>query len=140
MVPITVKADHRLLECRMPITYDPEPVELLRTVLDQAWAELQACHKEQISKSHMAGDVLRHAAVANAIQVGSDLEQLPTQCRNSLQLNPRLAIRRFKTSSICWVRNLSIRGGLKLRSAAVSPIAAIEAAIATEAAIEGENQ
>jgi hypothetical protein len=42
--------------------YDPETVELLRTVLDQAWADLHPRHKEQISKSHMAGYVLRPAA------------------------------------------------------------------------------
>jgi hypothetical protein len=42
--------------------YDPETVELLREVLDQAWADLQPRHREQISKSHMAGHVLRHAA------------------------------------------------------------------------------
>jgi hypothetical protein len=42
--------------------YDPETVVLLRAVLDQAWADLQPHHKEQISKSHLAGYVLRHAA------------------------------------------------------------------------------
>jgi hypothetical protein len=48
----------------MPIgsAYDWETVELSRVVLDQAWADLQPRHKEQISKSHMAGHVLRHAA------------------------------------------------------------------------------
>jgi hypothetical protein len=42
--------------------YDPETVELLRAVLDQAWAELQPQQKAQISKSHMAECLLRHAA------------------------------------------------------------------------------
>jgi hypothetical protein len=48
----------------MPImsAYDPETVELLRAVLDQAWADLQPHHKEQTSKSHIAECVLRHAA------------------------------------------------------------------------------
>jgi hypothetical protein len=42
--------------------YDPETVELLRAVLDQAWADLQPQHKVQISKSRMAQCILRHAA------------------------------------------------------------------------------
>jgi hypothetical protein len=52
------------LEYRMSIgsAYDPETVELLRTVLDDAWAALQPHYKEQISKSQMAGHLLRHAA------------------------------------------------------------------------------
>jgi hypothetical protein len=42
--------------------YDRETVELLRTVLDQAWDALLPHYREQISKSHMAECVLRHAA------------------------------------------------------------------------------
>jgi hypothetical protein len=42
--------------------YDPETVELLRMVLDEAWNALQPQHQRQISKSHMAGYILRHAA------------------------------------------------------------------------------
>jgi integrase len=41
--------------------YDPETVELLRTVLDEAWNALQPQHKEQISKSHMAECVRQKA-------------------------------------------------------------------------------
>jgi hypothetical protein len=46
----------------MSSAYDPETVELLRTVLDEAWNALQPQHQRQISKSDMAGYVLRHAA------------------------------------------------------------------------------
>jgi hypothetical protein len=50
----------------MPMTfktaYDQQTVELLRTTLDQAWDELLPHYREQISKSHMAECVLRHAA------------------------------------------------------------------------------
>jgi hypothetical protein len=42
--------------------YDPETVRLLRAVLDEAWDALAPRHREQISKSHMAQCVLRHAA------------------------------------------------------------------------------
>jgi hypothetical protein len=42
--------------------YDQETVELLRTVLDQAWDALLPHYKEQISKSPMAECVLRQAA------------------------------------------------------------------------------
>jgi hypothetical protein len=51
-------------ECRMTFksAYDPETVELLRTVLDQAWNALPPDCRAQISKSRMAECVLRHAA------------------------------------------------------------------------------
>jgi hypothetical protein len=42
--------------------YDPETVEFLRTVLDQAWSALSPQQREQISKSQMAEYVLKHAA------------------------------------------------------------------------------
>ena len=42
--------------------YDPETVQLLRTVLDEAWDALQPHHRDQISKSRMAEFVLRQAA------------------------------------------------------------------------------
>jgi hypothetical protein len=42
--------------------YDPETVQLLRAVLDEAWDALAPRHREQISKSHVAQCVLRHAA------------------------------------------------------------------------------
>jgi hypothetical protein len=50
----------------MSSAYDPETVELLRTVLDEAWNALQPQHQRQISKSDMAGYVLRHAVQAAA--------------------------------------------------------------------------
>jgi hypothetical protein len=42
--------------------YDPETVQLLRTVLDEAWDALQPHHRDLISKSHVAQCVLRYAA------------------------------------------------------------------------------
>src|ERR1700722_11334950 len=42
--------------------YDPETVQLLRAVLDEAWDALAPRHREQISKSHVAQCVLRRAA------------------------------------------------------------------------------
>jgi hypothetical protein len=42
--------------------YDPKTVELLRTVLDQAWNAMQPEHQRQISKSQMAGYILRQAS------------------------------------------------------------------------------
>ena len=42
--------------------YDPETVQLLRTVLDEAWDALQPYYRDQISKSRMAECVLRQAA------------------------------------------------------------------------------
>jgi hypothetical protein len=42
--------------------YDPETIQLLRTVLDEAWDALAPKHRKQISKSHVAQCVLRHAA------------------------------------------------------------------------------
>ena len=42
--------------------YDPETVQLLRAVLDEAWDALPPRHREQTSKSHMAQCLLRHAA------------------------------------------------------------------------------
>jgi hypothetical protein len=42
--------------------YDPETVDLLRTVLDQAWNALPPHCRAQISKSHLAECILRHAA------------------------------------------------------------------------------
>jgi ABC-type phosphonate transport system ATPase subunit len=42
--------------------YDPETVELLRTVLDEAWGALQPHYRDQISKSRMAEFGLRQAA------------------------------------------------------------------------------
>jgi hypothetical protein len=42
--------------------YDPATLELLRTVLDEAWDALPPRHKVQISKSHLAVSVLRNAA------------------------------------------------------------------------------
>jgi hypothetical protein len=43
-------------------TYDPATVQLLRTVLDEAWSALAPHYRKKISKSHMAEYVLRHAA------------------------------------------------------------------------------
>jgi hypothetical protein len=42
--------------------YDPETVKLLHAVLDEAWDALPPRHREQISKSHVAQCVLKHAA------------------------------------------------------------------------------
>jgi hypothetical protein len=42
--------------------YDPETVELLRSVLDEAWAALQPAHRKRISKAWMAQCVLKCAA------------------------------------------------------------------------------
>ncbi len=42
--------------------YDPETVQLLRTVLDEAWNALQPHYRDQISKLRMAEFVLRQAA------------------------------------------------------------------------------
>jgi hypothetical protein len=42
--------------------YDPETVQLLRAVLDEAWDALAPGHREQITKSHLTQCVLRHAA------------------------------------------------------------------------------
>jgi hypothetical protein len=47
--------------CALKTAYDQETVELLRTVLDQA-SDALLPYREQISKSHMAECVLRHAA------------------------------------------------------------------------------
>jgi hypothetical protein len=42
--------------------YDPETIQLLRSVLDDAWNALPPEHQRKIRKSHMAGYVLMHAA------------------------------------------------------------------------------
>jgi hypothetical protein len=42
--------------------YDPETVQLLRTVLDEAWDALQPHYRDQLNKSHLAECVLRQAA------------------------------------------------------------------------------
>jgi hypothetical protein len=42
--------------------YDSETIQLLRSVLDDAWDALPPEHQRKISKSHMAGYVLKHAA------------------------------------------------------------------------------
>jgi hypothetical protein len=42
--------------------YDPETVQLLRMVLDEAWDALQPHYRDQISKSRMAELVLQQAA------------------------------------------------------------------------------
>jgi hypothetical protein len=34
--------------------YDPATLEVLRTVLDEAWDALPSCHKKQISKLQLA--------------------------------------------------------------------------------------
>ena len=49
--------------------YDPAAVEFLRTVLDEAWDAMAPCHKEQISKSHLAECVLR-TRTANVMLFG----------------------------------------------------------------------
>jgi hypothetical protein len=41
---------------------DPVTVELLRTILDEAWDALPPRHKVQITKSHLAESVLRNFA------------------------------------------------------------------------------
>jgi hypothetical protein len=42
--------------------YDPETLELLRKVLDEAWAALLPDHRKRISKASMAQCILRCAA------------------------------------------------------------------------------
>ena len=42
--------------------YDPETIELLRTVLDDAWAALQPHHQQKTSKARMAQCILRYAS------------------------------------------------------------------------------
>jgi hypothetical protein len=54
------RSEHVLMTFKT--AYDQETVELLRTALDQAWDELSPHYRDQISKSHMAECVLRHAA------------------------------------------------------------------------------
>ena len=49
--------------------YDRATVEFLRTVLDEAWDAMAPCHKEQISKSHLAECVLR-TRTANVMLFG----------------------------------------------------------------------
>jgi hypothetical protein len=50
--------------------YDPATVKFLRTVLNGAWDAMAPCHKEQISKSHLAECVLR-TRTANVMLFGA---------------------------------------------------------------------
>ena len=56
--------------------------------LDQAWADLHPRHKEQISKSHMAGYVLRHAAAGERHPGRLRSVPLPTKYRTCCGLIP----------------------------------------------------
>ena len=74
----------------MPImsAYDPETVELLRSVLDEAWTALPPRHQRQISKTQMAGHILKHAPPVNVTRLDFASGLLMTPCRNSLRPNP----------------------------------------------------
>ena len=63
VIAVNIRADH------FGVPHGPETIALLRAVLDQARAELQPCHREQISKSHMADYVLRQAATGERYPV-----------------------------------------------------------------------
>jgi hypothetical protein len=43
--------------------YDPETIELLRNVLDEAWTALQPHHQRLSSKARMAQCILRYASL-----------------------------------------------------------------------------
>jgi hypothetical protein len=73
----------------MPMTfkpaYDQETVELLRTVLDQAWDALLPHYRDQTTSRTWPIVSSGMPQLANGIPPGCDPERLPTQFRRSLR-------------------------------------------------------